>query len=375
MAETYCEEETYEKAYILYLKYLTLFIEKIREHPEFKTVSNAEKSKVMKTVKAVMPRSEELKKILRTQYENEYQDYLQILEIHKIREQEKAEELRKLKLQQEGETLRKEISKYHDDKMKSLQMQRDLEVAMWTQMKLNQEESEQFQQPKTTTSPHSSIPGEGFNNSNVGIPSSSSSSQAPKIPDRATKPSSSVSLYSGSGGLRKLIVPNMLMAKFMSIADRNTSSNIETCGVLTGKLAQNRFQITHLLIPKQSGTSDSCTTTGEESIFDYQEKHDLITLGWIHTHPSQTAFLSSVDLHTQLSYQLMLPEAIAIVIAPKYNETGFFSLTPDHGLDFIANCRESGFHPHPKEPPLFAELGHVQLDHQSDVIIVDLRKM
>ena len=319
-------------------------------------MSNAEKSKVMKTVKAVMPRSEELKKILRTQYENEYQDYLQILEIHRIREQEKAEELRKLKLQQEGETLRKEISKYHDDKMKSLQMQRDLEVAMWTQMKLNQEESEQIQQPKPTTSPHSSIP-----------------SQAPKIPDRATKPSSNNSLYSGSGGLRKLVVPNMLMAKFMSIAERNTSSNIETCGVLTGKLAHNRFQITHLLIPKQSGTSDSCTTTGEESIFDYQEKHDLITLGWIHTHPSQTAFLSSVDLHTQLSYQLMLPEAIAIVIAPKYNQTGFYSLTPDHGLDLIANCRESGFHPHAKDPPLFAELDHVQLDDKSDVTIVDLR--
>ena len=93
----------------------------------------------------------------------------------------------------------------------------------------------------------------------------------------------------------------------------------------------------------------------------------------IHTHPSQTAFLSSVDLHTQLSYQLMLPEAIAIVIAPKHNQTGFFSLTPDHGLDFIANCRESGFHPHPKDPPLFAELDHVQLDQDSDVTLVDLR--
>ena len=30
MAETYFEEEAYEKAYILYLKYLTLFIEKVR---------------------------------------------------------------------------------------------------------------------------------------------------------------------------------------------------------------------------------------------------------------------------------------------------------------------------------------------------------
>ena len=31
MADTYYEEETYEKAYILYLKYLTLFIEKVSE--------------------------------------------------------------------------------------------------------------------------------------------------------------------------------------------------------------------------------------------------------------------------------------------------------------------------------------------------------
>ena len=30
MANTYMEEEYYEKAYILYLKYLTLFIEKVR---------------------------------------------------------------------------------------------------------------------------------------------------------------------------------------------------------------------------------------------------------------------------------------------------------------------------------------------------------
>ena len=47
---------------------------------------------------------------------------------------------------------------------------------------------------------------------------------------------------------------------------------------------QNRGQliITHLLVPKQSGTSDSCTTQNEEEIFDYQDQHDLITLGWIH---------------------------------------------------------------------------------------------
>ena len=31
MADTYLDEECYEKAYILYLKYLTLFIEKVRK--------------------------------------------------------------------------------------------------------------------------------------------------------------------------------------------------------------------------------------------------------------------------------------------------------------------------------------------------------
>lgn len=39
---------------------------------------------------------------------------------------------------------------------------------------------------------------------------------------------------------------------------------------------------------------------------------------FLQTHPSQTAFLSSVDLHTHCSYQVMMPEAIAIVCAPKY---------------------------------------------------------
>jgi STAM-binding protein len=36
------------------------------------------------------------------------------------------------------------------------------------------------------------------------------------------------------------------------------------------------------------------------------EGNQLTVLGWIHTHPTQTAFLSSVDLHMQYSYQQML---------------------------------------------------------------------
>ena len=38
----------------------------------------------------------------------------------------------------------------------------------------------------------------------------------------------------------------------------------------------------------------------------------------------------------------MLPEAVAIVCAPKFEETGFFVLTPNYGLDYIANCTLTG---------------------------------
>lgn len=37
-----------------------------------------------------------------------------------------------------------------------------------------------------------------------------------------------------------------------------------------------------MILPKQSGTADSCTTKNEEEIFHYQDQHNLITLGWIH---------------------------------------------------------------------------------------------
>lgn len=105
-----------------------------------------------------------------------------------------------------------------------------------------------------------------------------------KVPsfDRSTKPSTL------SGGekysLRDVIVPSQLMDHFLSLAFSNTSVNKETCGVLAGKLERNRLLITHILIPKQTGSPDSCVTHNEEDIFDFQDQHNLITLGWIHVH-------------------------------------------------------------------------------------------
>lgn len=72
------------------------------------------------------------------------------------------------------------------------------------------------------------------------------------------------------------------MDVFLQLAQVNTQKNIETCGILTGHLAHNRLYITHIIIPKQQGTPDSCTTIHEEEIFEVQDEQNLITLGWIH---------------------------------------------------------------------------------------------
>lgn len=99
--------------------------------------------------------------------------------------------------------------------------------------------------------------------------------------DRSMKPAlSSDSLMGGS--LRQILIPKDTMSKFLALASKNTANNVETCGILVGRLAYNRLNITHVIVPKQHGTSDSCTTMNEEEIFDIQDQQNLITLGWIH---------------------------------------------------------------------------------------------
>ena len=59
------------------------------------------------------------------------------------------------------------------------------------------------------------------------------SSTMPKV-DRSSKPLSLLSAK--TGGLRTIIVPEELLSRFISLSDSNTMKNIETCGVLAGRL-------------------------------------------------------------------------------------------------------------------------------------------
>ncbi|KAG8967684.1 hypothetical protein FRC03_009521, partial [Tulasnella sp. 419] len=89
-------------------------------------------------------------------------------------------------------------------------------------------------------------------------------------------------------GLRNVFLPKETLSRFLKIAAVNTAMKKETCGLLLGRLHMGVFTVSTLLIPRQTATTDTCTMVEEEMVLEFQEKRDLLTLGWIHTHPTQS---------------------------------------------------------------------------------------
>lgn len=423
MAKVYEEEGNIESAFVLYTKFISLFVEKLPKHPEFKSAPSRDVAAVRQKVKLAFPVAEQIKGKLTKKYaeieRNRQAEERQIQE-ELERQQEKLrqeEEIRRRQQEAEENCLRLAS----EAKWMQEQEQRLLELKEQEMMK-NIDSQSQILDPANNanqtglnnqntkpSAPHGAL-GLSFipNNLDDGRPKieknllndpSRISSSVPNIPDRELKKNLVISDSrlgppgvdrsskptfdhftsigvpgNNKGGLRDVFVPSDLVRKFLGVAEHNTMKNIETCGILAGKLSKNAFYISHVLIPKQAGTSDSCVAEDEEDILMYQDPRDLITLGWIHTHPSQTAFLSSVDMHNQYGYQAMLPEAIAIVCAPKFNETGIFTLTQDRGMSDIGCCRERGFHQHCKTPPLFESCSNVKFLDEMRIEMADLRK-
>ena len=176
--------------------------------------------------------------------------------------------------------------------------------------------------------------------------------------------------------LRTVFLPPDLRHKFLSMAEPNTRANLETCGILCGTLISNALFISKLVVPDQESTSDTCETINESELFDYVDGEDLMVLGWIHTHPTQTCFMSSRDLHTHGGYQVMIPESIAIVCAPSKGEWGVFRLSDPPGMKTVLNCTQTGlFHPH-AESNIYTDAlhpGHVVEAKGLEFDVVDLR--
>ncbi|KAL9846822.1 AMSH-like protease isoform 2-T7 [Geothlypis trichas] len=361
MAAVYMEEGNLENAFVFYNKFITLFVEKLPSHRDYHQCAVPEKQDIIKKLKEVaFPRTDELKRDLLKKYNLEYQEYMQ----HKNKC--KTEFLKKLEHQKLIEAEKKRIAHMRQQQLESEQFQ-------FFEDQLKKQELARDQKIKESVVMSEQIDGSML--SCVSVPENSSLSAAlleknerrgpsgcaghsPPV-ERVLKPAATLSAVQTqlAEALRGVILPRDLCHKFLLLAEANTT--------------HNEFTITHVIVPKQTAGPDYCDMENVEELFGIQDQYDLLTLGWIHTHPTQTAFLSSVDLHTHCSYQLMLPEAIAIVCSPKHNDTGIFRLT-NAGMLEVSACKKKGFHPHTKDPRLFNPCTHV-VGKDIKIIVLDLR--
>uniref|UniRef100_A0A3B4GIX5 STAM binding protein like 1 n=1 Tax=Pundamilia nyererei TaxID=303518 RepID=A0A3B4GIX5_9CICH len=351
MAAVYLEEGSLENAYVLYTKFITLFVEKLPAHRDYQQCTAIpEKHFIMKKLQEVaFPRKDELKKRLEEKYSREHSEYLraQSFILGKLdrrrfllleEERQRVAALRRMQIESEQ-------FRYFEDQLRRQELanKRGVEAEQKTKVPEVTDGSRLSQQP--------------IKNS---IRSLGADPNRNRLPAPVSQPAATLAGVQSERveGLRRVLIPKGLTQSFLSLARSNTARGIETCGVLCGQLTHNEFTLTHVVVPKQTAGPDFCDMENVEELFSFQDEHHLLTLGWIHTHPTQTAFLSSVDLHTHCSYQLMLPEAVAIVCAPKHSDTGVFRLT-NLGMSEVSACKLKGFHPHSKEPPLFTVCRHV----------------
>lgn len=368
MAAVYLQEGSLENAYVLYTKFITLFVEKLPAHRDYQQCAAIpEKHFIMKKLQDVaFPCKDELKKRLEEKYSREHSEYLRVQSQAAVVVDGCGQQLQRLSLLDEDRrrfllleeerqrvaTLRRmqiesEQFRYFEDQLRRQELanKRGVEAEQKVQTKV----------PEVTDG--SCLSQQPIKNS---VRSQGADPNRNRPPAPVSQPAATLAGVHSERveGLRQVLIPKGLTESFLSLARSNTARGIETCGVLCGQLTHNEFTLTHVVIPKQTAGPDFCDMENVEELFSFQDEHHLLTLGWIHTHPTQTAFLSSVDLHTHCSYQLMLPEAIAIVCAPKHNDTGVFRLT-DLGMSEVSACKLKGFHPHSKEPPLFTVCRHV----------------
>lgn len=363
MAAVYLEEGSLENAYVLYNKFITLFVEKLPGHRDYQQCSVPEKQVIMKKLQEVaFPRKDQLKKLLNEKYNREHTEYLRS-QSQAVVAEGCGQQLQRLSLLEEE---RQRVAQLRRMQLESEQF-RYFEDQLRRQELANRREEAG---PKVPEQTDGSCLSQQTAKNHVRVHPDPSRN---KPPPPTAKPAGALTGVHNPRveGLRRVVVSRDLTYRFLLLADSNTARGIETCGVLCGKLTHNEFVLTHVVVPKQSAGPDYCDMENVEELFSFQDHHNLLTLGWIHTHPTQTAFLSSVDLHTHCSYQLMLPEAIAIVCAPKHNDTGVFRLTGP-GMGEVGGCRMKGFHPHSKDPPLFTHCKHVVLK-DSKTIVLDLR--
>lgn len=97
MANVYQKEGNIENAFILYIKFTTLFVERVPAHPEYKSFDMMTRKQNIDKVKEIFPVAEKLKSKLLKRFEEEYLAYLKLeaqhvreIELERLRREEEA---------------------------------------------------------------------------------------------------------------------------------------------------------------------------------------------------------------------------------------------------------------------------------------------
>lgn len=141
---------------------------------------------------------------------------------------------------------------------------------------------------------------------------------------------------------RKVEVSSNLIDVFERIAGDNSANGLETIGILAGPLDGSvaPLQVTALIIPSQSCTQHGSEMRYENDVFSLQELKGLASMGWIQMRPQDSRLtLSPSAARTHAGFQIMMPEAVVIVVAPgdpsRYRA---YALTDPGGLGYVLGC-------------------------------------
>lgn len=369
-ARVYYAEGDLESAYMYYLRYLDLVLNRLRHHPQYSEYKVLY-SPLVAEIPELLEEAENLKQMIETKHLDD-ESAASSSTHRKLKEKKQRGEYERqaYNLEDAVEHRGLDTLAYLRRTGKHGTKNQDLLLSTGTH-------------PTAFTYPQPSVPAKSL--STMNSPSFSISFKKAVLPEKLWRVSPKsevpsdvvhkVKHYTESGAeLRTLFLPRGLREAFLHCAASNTDKNLETCGVLCGKLSRGAFFVTDIVIPLQESQPDSCSTLDEEALFEYVCSQDLFILGWVHTHPTQTCFMSSIDLHTQCAYQIMLPEAIAIVYAPRHHpDRGIFRLADPSGIDIIKQCHQTGFHSH-DEPNLYFKAlpGHC-MEHDYKFTLKDMR--
>ncbi|CAI9607676.1 unnamed protein product [Staurois parvus] len=116
MASVYLDEGNLENAFVLYNKFITLFVEKLPLHRDYQQCEIPEKQDILKKLKEIaFPRTDDLKKELLKKYNLEYQEYMQGVN------KRKAECLKKMEQQQLIEAEKKRVAQLRQQQIETEQ--------------------------------------------------------------------------------------------------------------------------------------------------------------------------------------------------------------------------------------------------------------